>query len=186
MTTHYMRLLTDVELNEKQKHVWYSCVNKFLGVDHATQPTEFLDTMTNNHAELEGDDDFPFVYVVYLSDDIDQVVAEQIVTVWDKIYPRDYEIESSAEFDSDCDCDIEIDEALHSEIQRRASKFLHNRWVDQKLHEGWRFGISTNNADQTSPKMRDWDSLNEDYRSELEMTLEQATDFIKKWPHLFV
>jgi hypothetical protein len=180
-----MRLLTDVELNDKQKHVWYSCVEKFLGADLATQPTEFLDTLTSERGELEGDDDFPFVYVVYLSDDVDRTVAEQIVEVWDRIYPRDYEIESSAELD-DCDCDVEIDDALHSEIQRRASKFLHNRWVDDQLHEGWRFAINSSKMQKTSPKIRDWDSLREEYRQELPMDRVQATEFFKKYPHLFV
>jgi hypothetical protein len=184
MTKHYMRLLTDVELNDKQKHIWYHCVERFLGADHATQPEEFVDTLTSNRAELEGDDDFPFVYVVYLSDDIDITIAEQIVMVWDEIYPRDYEIESSAEIKDECD-DIEIDDAMYEEIQQRASKFLHNRWVDDQLQEGWRFGINSSTKDKTSPQIRDWDSLREEYRRELPMDRQQAIDFLKQYPHLF-
>ena len=185
MTQHYMRLLTDVELNDKQKHIWYRCVEQFLGADHATQPTDFLDTLTSQRDELEGDDEFPYVYVVYLSDDVDVAVAEQIVMVWDEIYPRDYEIESSAEF-NDCDCDVEIDDVMHEEIQRRANKFLHNRWVDDQLHEGWRFGIKSSTKDKTNPRLRDWDSLREEYRLDLPMDRAAAIDFLKKYPHLFV
>jgi hypothetical protein len=184
MNNHYMRLLTDIELNDKQKQIWYRCVEKFLGADHATQPTNFLDTLTSHREELEGDEDFPFVYVVYLSDDVDPSLAEQIVMLWDNIYPRDYQIESSAEYD--CGCDIEIDDAMHEEIQRRASKFLHNRWVEDQLREGWRFSFNANKQNKTSPKLRNWDSLREEYRSELAMDREQAIKFFKDYPHLFV
>ncbi len=187
MSEHYMRLLTDVELNPKQKQVWYRVVEQFLGAEYSTQPENFLDTLTSQRDEFEGDDDYPYVYVVYLNDDVDPSVAEQIVMLWNDVYPRDFEIESSAEYDPDCDdCDVEIDDAMHEEIQRRASKFLHNRWVENQVNEGWRYGIQTNNQNKTSPRMRDWDNLREEYRRELVMDRDQATKFFKTYPHLFV
>lgn len=187
MSEHYMRLLTDVELNPKQKQVWYRVVEKFLGAEYATQPTNFLDTLTSYREELEGDENFPYVYVVYLSDDVDAAIAEQIVALWSEVYPCDFEIESSAEYDVDCDdCDVEIDDAMHEEIERRASKFLHNRWVESQIQAGWRFGTSISESDMTNPRLRDWESLQEEYRRVLEMDREQATKFFKSYPHLFV
>ena len=155
MSDHYMRLMTDVELNTKQKTIWYRVVEKFLGADNDPQPENFISRMTSHRAELEGDEDFPYVYVVYLSEDVDPALAERIVYVWSKIYPRDFMIESSAEYsDCDCDdCDIEIDGAMYEEIQRRASKFLHNRWVEQQVSEGWRFGMAANREAKTSPRV---------------------------------
>lgn len=188
MTQHYMRLLTDVELNEEQKHVWYRAVEKFLGAEHVPQPENILDQLTSQRSEFEGDEDFPYVYVVYLSDEVDATLAEQIVMLWNEIYPRDFQIESSAEVESmcDCDCDVEIDDVMHEEIQRRASKFLHNRWVENQITEGWRFGLKTNHDAKTSPKLRDWDNLREEHRQEISMTREQAANFLTKYPHLFV
>jgi len=193
MTDHYMRLLTDVELNPKQKHVWYRVVEKFLGAEYSPQEENFLDQLTSDRAEFEGDEDYPYVYVVYLSDDIDTDIAEQIVMLWSEVYPRDFQIESSAEFDSsfgcgddDESCEVEIDDAMHEEIQRRASKFLHNRWVEEQVRQGWRYGMTENASKQVSPRLRDWDSLREDYRRELEMDREQAVKFLKNYPHLFV
>lgn len=187
MSEHYMRLLTDVELNPQQKQVWYRVVEKFLGAEFATQRTNFIDALTSQREELEGDEDYPYVYVVYLSDDIDPNLAEQIVMLWDRVYPLDYEIESSAEFSGDCeDCEIEIDDRMHEEIQRRASKFLHNRWVESQLNSGWRYGMRSSKQDQVSPRLRDWDNLREEYRREIAMDREQATNFFKTYPHLFV
>lgn len=186
-TEHYMRLLTDVELSPHQKHIWYRCVEKFLGSENATNPEEFLDQLTSQRDELEGDEEFPFVYIVYLSDDVDPVIAEQIVELWSEIYPLDFEIESSAEFDDCCDdCNIEIDDAMHEEIQRTASKFLHNRWVEGRISEGWRYGVNNSAQDKTTPRLRDWDNLREEYRRELEMDRDQAVKFLKQYPHLFV
>jgi len=187
MSQHYMRLLTDVQLNAKQKQIWYRVVEQFLGAEHVARPEEFLDTLTSQRAELEGDEDFPFVYIVYLSDDVDVDLGQQIVDAWDKIYPRDYEIESSAEYDTECDdCDVEIDDAMYEEIQRRASKFLHNRWVESQLQNGWRWATRANMNEMTDPRLRDWESLHGKYRQQIPMDREQATDFLKKYPHLFV
>lgn len=186
MQEHYVRLLTDIELGPKQKHVWYRVVESFLGADFAPEPENFIDQLTSSREELEGDEDFPYVYVVYLSDIIDPDLVEQIVMTWSEIYPKDFEIETSAEYDDECtDCDVEIDDSLHEEIQRQASKFLHNRWVESQLQEGWRYGLRVNNSDKVSPKLRDWDSLNEQYRREIEMTREQAVSFFKKYPYIF-
>jgi len=196
MTEHYMRLLTTIRLTDHQKHVWYRVVEKFLGAEYSTQPENFLDTLTSQRDELEGDEDYPYVYVVYLNDDIDPILAEQIVLLWGEVYPLDFEIESSAEYDpsscgcgeadGSCSCDVEIDDAMHEEIQRRASKFLHNRWVEEQVRKGWRYGMRENANEQTSPRMRDWDSLREEYRRELDMDRDQAVKFFKTYPHLFV
>jgi hypothetical protein len=186
MSEHYIRLLTDIDLNDKQKHIWYKAVDKFLGAEFSPQPENFIDTLTSYREELEGDEDFPFVYVVYLNDNVNPELAEQIVYLWSEIYPKDFQIETSAEYDCECEDEIEIDDAMHEEIQRKASKFLHNRWVDDRISEGWRFALSKSEKDKTSPRLRDWDSLREDYRKEVILDRDQATDFFKNYPHLFV
>jgi hypothetical protein len=186
MKTHYIRLLTDIELNDDQKHVWYRVVERFIGDHNTTEPTEFIDTLHPARDELEGDEDFPYVYVVYLNDPLDIEQAEAMVEFWNKVYPGDYEIESSAEYDSECDCDTEIDDAMFEEIKRRASKFLHNRWVEDQVHEGWRYGLKINNTQRTDPRLRDWDSLNEQYRKEVDMDRNDAVKFFKRYSFIFV
>ncbi len=195
MKDHYIRLLTDTELSSEQKHVWFRVVEKFLDADTQPEQEHFIDQMTSQRDEFAGDEDFPYVYVVYLSRDVDPAIAEQIVTLWMEVYPRDYEIETSANIEDACGCDgcgdgcdcndIEIDDAMREEIQHRASKFLHNRWVESQLQSGWRFGIKANKDQQTDPRLRNWDSLHEQYRKSIELTEQQAIDFLKKNPELF-
>lgn len=187
MNDHYMRLLTDVELNLNQKTIWYRLVETLLGADNNAQPENFIDRLTSHRDELEGDDEFPYVYVVYLSDNVLPKMAERIVKVWGNIYPRDFMIESSAEYGPECsDCQIEIDDGMYEAIQEAASKFLHNRWVESQVHEGWRYGLSANTSQKVSPRLRDWDSLHESYRRRLPMSRDQAIEFYKSYPYLFV
>lgn len=188
MQEHYIRLLTDIELNHTQKNIWYRVVEKFLDADmYSPEEVNYIDGFTSDRDELIGDEIFPYVYIVRLNNTLPVDIAEQIVALWDEVYPKDFEIESSAEYDDDdCECDIEIDDAMHEEIQRRASKFLHNRWVEHQIHEGWRYGIKSHTQQKTDPRLRDWDSLNEQYRREIAMTREEAVKFFKQYPHIFV
>ena len=158
MSEHYIRLLTNVELNTSQKKVWYQVVKKFLSRIIETPPLNFLSDNQLLPAEFDGDIGFNNVYIIYLIEDVDSEVMEEIVKLWDEIYPLDFEIESSTEYGCGCDdCDVEIDDALHEEIQRRANKFLRN----QK------------------------NSVTEEYLNEFKMNRKQAITFFKSHSYLF-
>ena len=182
MRDHYIRLLTDVELTDRQQYIWRKTVEKFID-DPMLEPESFIQGL-DIRDEFLGDENFPYVYVIYLSEDPNHTDVEKIVLLLSKVYPRDFEIETSAEYSAIYD--IDIDDALHKEIQQRASKFFHNMWVENKIQEGWRFGLASDSSSKVSPKLRDWDSLNEQYRSELNITKKQAIHFLKTYPHLFV
>jgi len=183
---HYIRLLTDIKLNNHQKHIWFRTAEKFLGPDQSPEEESSITQLHATREETKGEEDFPYVYIVYVEDRIDMDIAEKIVRLWSKIYPRDFEIESSAELGNCDECDIEIDQKMYEEIKRRASKFLHNRWVDEQVQNGWRYGLNLSKSDKTTPKLRDWDNLNEQYRTYLNLTNSQAITFLKEYSHLFV
>ena len=175
---HYMRLLTDMELTDRQSYIWYNLVAGILGSEFAPRFEHF---QTEN-------ENFPYAYDIILSRDLKTRTAEFIVKAWEKIYPRDFEIESSKEYDSeDCkDCNMEMDDDMHAEVQHRVNKFLHNRWVEDKINEGWRFGLKGNKSGRISPLLRDWDSLHESFRHELILDRKQAIDFYLKHRSLLV
>lgn len=188
-TSPYIRLLTDVKLNDIQKYTWYKAVDTFLGETHSPRQENFIDSPITQQPELKGTDEFPHVYIVYLSKKPDLIRSEQIVVLWNEIYPRNFEIESSTQCDcpkNNCSCQVEIDDETFLEIQNHASKFFHNRWVEDKIHEGWRFGLLESSKDKTSPRLRDWDSLQDEYRKKMPMTQEQAIGFFKRNRFLFV
>ena len=182
---YYIRLLVDVELDEKQKHIWYKLVDEFTN-KKTTIRDQYINEFMNIADDLKGTDDFPYSYVVYLNDQIEMKEAESIVYIWNKIFPVDFEIDSSIQYNPENEEDVEIDEALYEEIVKRANKFLHNRWVEDKIQEGWRYGTDINITEKTDPRLRDWDALNEDYKIHMDITREQAVSFLKKYPYIFV
>ena len=182
MPKHYIRLLTDVELNDRQQHIWYTAVDKFTAGAQSLERTLQVQSM---HAdELQGNEDFPYVYVVYLPGNLDIQAAERIVVAWDNIYPRDFEIETSADYDSACD-DSEIDLEIREEVQKFTNKYLHNRWVDDMVLQGWRYGARKNTKERTDPRIQNWDSLNESLRERITLTDAQIMKMIKDHPQIF-
>ncbi len=100
-----------------------------------------------------------------------------------------YEIETSNLYRPDADIqhpfDIQMEDEIHQSIQLEAAKFLHNRWVEAKNLDGWRYGTRLNIQEKSHPAMRDWDNLSEAYRKYPTMTKTEALDFYTKYRHLF-
>lgn len=57
-----------------------------------------------------------------------------------------------------------MEENALNEIVLEAAKINHNRWNQRKQEKGWRYGISYDALNRTSPLCRDWDSLPETYQ----------------------
>lgn len=64
---------------------------------------------------------------------------------------------------------LELEENLTKAIALEAAKLNHNRWIQNKMQDGWKYGTSLSSGSKTSPMCRDWDSLPDSYkRNELE------------------
>ena len=172
-------------MNDKQVHIWNTLVENFTK-NKCIMRDEYSNDFMKVADHLSGTEDLPFSYVVYFNEQISMKEAEAIVYIWNKIYPADFEIDSSIEFDPNSDDDVEMDDSLFEEVVQHLNKFLHNRWVEDMTQEGWRFGMRKNIDEKTDPRLRDWESLNEDYKTYIEITKEQATEFFKKYHYIFV
>ena len=104
-------------------------------------------------------------------------------------FEGDYEIEVSNLYRADADVqhpfDIEMEDEVHQDICLEAAKFLHNRWVEAKNLEGWRYGTRLSIQEKSHPALRDWDNLIESYRKYPTMTKTEALEFYTKYRHLF-
>lgn len=186
---HYIRLLTSDELEETQMVSWYNTVMRFAPVNTViVDDDDSLEDMLEVEEEV-GDEGFPYVYIVELRRDLIAREAEFIVSAWDMRYDNDYEIETSNLYRPDADIqhpfDIEMEDEIHQSIQLEAAKFLHNRWVEAKNLDGWRYGTRLSIQEKSHPAMRDWDNLSEAYRKYPTMTKTEALDFYTKYRHLF-
>lgn len=177
MHEHYMRLLVNRPLNERQRHIWITCVRKFL----EDGELEYGDQRFRQGEETFIDnDEFPYSYLVKLTRDLNRTWAENIVKAWSEIYPADFQIETSIDV-ADCDdCDIELDDDLFEDIATQLNKDLHNRWVEQQVGDGWRYGLRLSESQKTNPRLRDWDTLDPAYRKMVDITREQASEYFKR------
>jgi hypothetical protein len=184
---HYIRLLTERELSDDEMDLWFNTVVKFAppGVAVYDESDEF----EVEEDEVEGDEGLDNVYIVYLTRDLQPSEAEFIVTAWEFRYADDFEIEISNLYRADANLqnpfELEIEPEAYENIKQTAAKFVHNRWVDQKIQEGWRYGLRMSTARKTHPALRDWDSLPHAYRKIPVMSERQALDFYTKYRHLF-
>lgn len=192
---HYIRLMTERELSDNGMSKWFDTVSRF-----APSGTVIIDDQWDEDCdedfEVEIDDEdeccgcsLPYMYEVKLTRHLTETEAEFIVTAWDMRFAHDYEIEVSNLYTDGVDpqhpLDISIDDDIKENIETVAAKFLHNRWVEKKLQEGWRYGLHSNKEQKVSPMLRDWDSLDESYRSHSVMSEQEALDFYVKYNTLF-
>jgi hypothetical protein len=59
-------------------------------------------------------------------------------------------------------------------------KWSHNRWVDEKISQGWRYGAYFNSREKTHPAMQNWDQLSESHRRSPEFTDVEILEWIHK------
>lgn len=57
-----------------------------------------------------------------------------------------------------------LSEDLLKTIAVEAARMNHNRWVQTRMDEGWRFATSHNTKQKTSPICKNWDQLPEAYK----------------------
>lgn len=172
---NYILLETPEPLSEEQKEKWLNIIFKFLTNGTISQHKVFSQKTSK-----------VYKYKVFLKKDITNTDAEYIVTAWDHYYDGDFEV--SIKYDETHKSEISeyiIEEQLKEEICETLSKFLHNRWVDKKINEGWRYSGHYNLEEQTHPSLRDWNSLPEDYKKRIDFTNEQLIKIIESHPYLF-
>lgn len=166
---YYIRLLSPKKLSQEQQHIWNSVVDAVcspIQTDVGNQTTQM-----SAAEELKGDDKFPFVYVAYIPHLLARKTVELVVKTWSKIFPVDFEIETTAD----------VDDATADATQQFVSKRLHNEWVVDQIANGWRYGMDYDRNDKTDPRLLNWDTLDSAYRTLVPMTKQQVRAVVGKY-----
>lgn len=155
---HYIILKTQRELSKKELYNWFNIINQFIQNDY----------IKNNKIKNKSNE-----YKLELNNHISNNDLLFINYAWESVYPENFEIMISDEYS--------LQEEEFNNLKEKISKYLHNRWVDDKISEGWRYGLINNKKEKISPYLRDWDNLPKDYRKILELDIKKAVDFSKKY-----
>jgi hypothetical protein len=103
-------------------------------------------------------------YITCLSRDLSSTEAGKLATSFAEKQPNNtYEVSWSQGYQDDPRLQT-ISEDLLEYIAIEAARMNHNRWVQTRMDEGWRFSNKHNDTLKTSPICRSWDSLPEKYK----------------------
>lgn len=167
MYQHHIMLKTAQPLSTEDAFSWYKTVQEY-GPEDIVHTYVFNESTVALEYGICDDSDTPHAYVVPLKRDLISSEAMFMVQVWEHKFEGDFDIEISNSYDmmpaDSADNIIDIDEEVRTSVTQDMNKWEHNRWVDRKLHEGWRWGAYFNSNEKTHPALRQWDDLPESHR----------------------
>lgn len=169
MYQHHILLRTNEALCGEDALVWYEIVKEY-----SPENTVFAYQYHGKNVAMEYglflENEFAHAYTVPLTRDLTSSETMIIMNAWEVMYPSDFDIEVSNSYEDlgmgefQNTIEYNLDEELKEESYNTICKWEHNRWLDEKISEGWRWGSYFSSKEKTHPALRDWDSLSEAYR----------------------
>ena len=179
MYQHHIQTKTYEELSPELVQAWLHTVTVY-GPDDITLTYEHNGEQVSMEYGRCDDCEFSHVYTVPLKRDLTYDETLFIVQAWEHVYAGDFDIEISNMYENmDDDAEIEIDEDIRQRAIADLNKQGHNRWVNQQMSEGWRWGTHYNSREKTHPALRGWDELPESHRREREITNKEIFEWMK-------
>jgi hypothetical protein len=179
---HHIQLRTPEQISYEDALKWYHTVKEF-------GPENVVYSYDHNGKDIAmeygtyDDEEMPHGYVVPLTRDITSDEAMFIIAAWEYLFPGDFNIELSNQFDvmGDEGGDVEWDiaEDLKEQVINDLNKWNHNRWVDRKISEGWRWSNYYSTSNKTHPALRNWDTLPESHRRTREISNREIFEWLK-------
>lgn len=172
----YIILRTVEKLDDEKEKLWYKIVKKL------TSPNIVSSELLKRKVGKK------YNYKVLLKENMSQEDAKFIVNAWDYYYNNDFEIEISSNdevIDNNNDDTIDMDDDSFHFIRRIASKHYHNRWVDKKVNEGWRYSLKFSKEEKTHPALKEWDNLPKEHKKLIEIDKKKAYYFYLNNKKLF-
>jgi hypothetical protein len=159
----WIKLVVKQPLDQTQRKAWYSCVqsNTPSGLMHHTDLPEkgqvksssyYHKHMTNgNHA-----------YVIPLVRDLVHHEVYQIAHAWDDKFPKvDFVIDYSQPADHVTPEGTDVPDHKIAHVMDAWCKRQHDAWMQDKLNQGWRYGVKIHMNNRTHPWIQPYESLPE-------------------------
>ena len=109
--------------------------------------------------------DAGYKYQIPLKRNLTGTELESIVNEWVKDFEGDFDIEASSPVlrmqDLEMFQEVDIDDDYKMIAFNVESNIKHQRWMDNQVDEGWRYGMKYNSESKTSPLLRPWEQLAE-------------------------
>ena len=181
---HHIQLSVAEMIPSAVATAWYQTVKEY-GPEDITYAYPHKGHMVAMEYGIKDGEEFPHQYIVPLHRDLTEDEAIFIVEAWAMMYSGDYDIEVSNQyraqgFGGNYINQIEMDEDLKEQVIADMGKWSHNRWVSDKVNEGWQWGSHYSSKNKTHPAMKDWDNLPQSHRRIPDYTTEDIMEWLNK------
>lgn len=166
----YIRLEATEDLDPKIVKAWLNVVNEY-GPDNITTSVPVVKPNGSpTHAYvIKSKIKNKRIYDIPLLRDLTEDEGQYIVDAWMAEQDGDYKIEISTEPVNPIYNEFKI---IHPKMPKSdwrqicemLSKEMHNRWVEEMVGKGWRYGLKMNEDQGTHPLLKNWDNLPEEYQ----------------------
>lgn len=173
--TAYVRLIVPSKLEKETYVSWYHTVEKTLPSGMIAQshlrPGNFSRFYCKKTARGQHS------YVVPLVRNLDASEIYHLVGAWNEAYPKgDFIIDYTQASSSDITPSLDLETSKIEQAMASWGKLQHQRWMDQHMQDGWRYGIKLSVAQKTHPWLQPWESLPPQARRD---NLTAARDLLK-------
>lgn len=150
-------------LDQKMRRAWYACVqaNVPSGLLHHTELPEQAEVKSSSyyHKQLTTGN---HAYVVPLVRDLVHHEVYQIAHVWDKKFAEaDFVIDYSQSVDHVVPQGADVPDHKIAHVMDAWAKQQHEAWMQDKLDQGWRYGVRVSMKERTHPWIQPYESLPE-------------------------
>jgi len=163
----YIQLSVKEPLDKSQIRTWLSSVKATApsGILASIQTTDdkgALKSVSMVHRETSK----RHMYLIPLTRDIGQNEVQKIVDDFAKKEPNlDFDIESNEiQIERDENNSISLNDEKHLAICKAMAKARHEKWMKERLRDGWRYGINFDKDEKTHPLLRPWEQLPDEFK----------------------
>lgn len=181
---HHIQLNTSEQLKSDYAILWYQTVQEY-GPDEITLQYQLDGNWVAMEYGIADGEEFPHQLIVPLERDLTPDEAMFIVEAWSAMFKGgDFDIEASNQYRQQgfgtFNNSFEMDEMVREQATKDMGKWSHNRWVSDKVNEGWQWGSHFSTKNKTHPALKDWDSLPESHRRTPSFTDEDIMEWLTK------
>jgi hypothetical protein len=178
---HYIKIITNDPLDKETVKRWFKVVkdnspNNILTSIQIEHPNNYLANVAMVHKKTPNTHE----YIIPLTRDLLQKEIDKISNNWDT-----GRIESSIAIINPMYNNIQVDKTdnRYKEMSEEIAKIMHNRWLNNKVNNGWRYGLEYSSDDKVHPLIKPWEQLSKNHRIvDYDLPLELLKIFKKYFP----
>jgi hypothetical protein len=154
----YVRIIVAHKLPKKQSVLWYTTVHNILPSGMISQTQLTPDTYSKFYMKRLSDK--RYTYIIPLVRDLNAHEVHEILQAWSKSYPvEDFILDYSQPVEHNIPVLADISQQNIAQAIESWSKQQHQKWMQDKMQQGWRFGIVLSIKNKTHPWLQPWESL---------------------------